>query len=218
MYDSIKPVVLTGSLEGNFLLSFLLGWTVTTGAGIASYPLDTIRRRMMMTSGEVSSSSLSSLPCSKLLNLRCRLSNTSRLWMPLAKLSLLKVLALCSKVLVPTFSVVLLVLVCFPSTTRFSFSCSEKPSRVDQARETRLPICTKLLRWTKDIVFRSGRCSWRKGKECIGKCSTRIPKLLYFRDLIISYLYFSGSHCCTPLGSSFLSSACCKTQIDRCGS
>jgi len=54
MYDSIKPVVLTGALEGNFLASFLLGWTVTTGAGIASYPLDTIRRRMMMTSGEVS--------------------------------------------------------------------------------------------------------------------------------------------------------------------
>jgi solute carrier family 25 (mitochondrial adenine nucleotide translocator), member 4/5/6/31 len=54
MYDSIKPVVLVGPLEGNFLASFLLGWTVTTGAGIASYPLDTIRRRMMMTSGEVS--------------------------------------------------------------------------------------------------------------------------------------------------------------------
>lgn len=52
MYDSIKPVLLTGNLEGNFLASFLLGWTVTTGAGIASYPLDTIRRRMMMTSGE----------------------------------------------------------------------------------------------------------------------------------------------------------------------
>jgi len=50
MYDSIKPVVLTGSLEGNFLASFLLGWCVTTGAGIASYPLDTVRRRMMMTS------------------------------------------------------------------------------------------------------------------------------------------------------------------------
>ena len=55
MYDSIKPVLLTGSLEDNFLASFLLGWAVTTGAGIASYPLDTIRRRMMMTSGEVSS-------------------------------------------------------------------------------------------------------------------------------------------------------------------
>jgi len=52
MYDSIKPVVLVGPLEGNFLASFALGWTVTTGAGVASYPLDTIRRRMMMTSGE----------------------------------------------------------------------------------------------------------------------------------------------------------------------
>ncbi|KAK0740415.1 ADP-ATP translocase [Schizothecium vesticola] len=52
MYDSIKPVLLTGSLEGNFLASFALGWCVTTGAGIASYPLDTVRRRMMMTSGE----------------------------------------------------------------------------------------------------------------------------------------------------------------------
>lgn len=54
MYDSLKPVLLVGPLEGNFLASFLLGWSVTTGAGICSYPLDTIRRRMMMTSGEVS--------------------------------------------------------------------------------------------------------------------------------------------------------------------
>jgi len=52
MYDSLKPVILVGPLEGSFLASFLLGWGVTTGAGIASYPLDTIRRRMMMTSGE----------------------------------------------------------------------------------------------------------------------------------------------------------------------
>jgi len=52
MYDSLKPVVVTGSLQGSFLASFLLGWGVTTGAGLASYPLDTIRRRMMMTSGE----------------------------------------------------------------------------------------------------------------------------------------------------------------------
>merc|ERR1712080_434209 len=37
MYDSLKPVVMTGTLQGSFL---------------ASYPLDTIRRRMMMTSGE----------------------------------------------------------------------------------------------------------------------------------------------------------------------
>lgn len=46
-----EPVVLVGALEGSFLASFLLGWCVTTGAGLASYPLDTIRRRMMMTSG-----------------------------------------------------------------------------------------------------------------------------------------------------------------------
>merc|ERR1712187_379395 len=52
LYDSIEPVILVGPLEGSFLASFLLGWTVTTGAGIASYPLDTVRRRMMMTSGE----------------------------------------------------------------------------------------------------------------------------------------------------------------------
>jgi len=29
-----------------------LGWSITIGAGLASYPIDTIRRRMMMTSGE----------------------------------------------------------------------------------------------------------------------------------------------------------------------
>jgi solute carrier family 25 (adenine nucleotide translocator) protein 4/5/6/31 len=52
LYDSLKPVVLVGSLEGNFLAAFLLGWAVTTGASTASYPLDTVRRRMMMTSGQ----------------------------------------------------------------------------------------------------------------------------------------------------------------------
>ncbi|KAK4409291.1 ADP,ATP carrier protein 3, mitochondrial [Sesamum angolense] len=52
MYDSLKPVVLTGSLQDSFLASFLLGWGITIGAGLASYPIDTVRRRMMMTSGE----------------------------------------------------------------------------------------------------------------------------------------------------------------------
>ncbi|KAG8746675.1 hypothetical protein FRC10_003979 [Ceratobasidium sp. 414] len=51
LYDSLKPVVLIGPLQGSFLASFLLGWCVTTGASSAAYPLDTIRRRMMMTSG-----------------------------------------------------------------------------------------------------------------------------------------------------------------------
>ncbi|KAL9254605.1 ADP,ATP carrier protein, mitochondrial-like protein, partial [Drosera capensis] len=52
MYDSLKPVVLVGTLQDSFLASFLLGWGVTIGAGLASYPTDTVRRRMMMTSGE----------------------------------------------------------------------------------------------------------------------------------------------------------------------
>ncbi|KAF8780466.1 hypothetical protein HU200_001590 [Digitaria exilis] len=52
MYDSLKPVLLVGTLEDNFFASFLLGWGITIGAGLASYPIDTVRRRMMMTSGE----------------------------------------------------------------------------------------------------------------------------------------------------------------------
>jgi len=51
MYDSIKPL-LPGNLKDSFLASFFLGWGITIGAGLASYPIDTIRRRMMMTSGE----------------------------------------------------------------------------------------------------------------------------------------------------------------------
>lgn len=50
-YDSLKPVLLTGDMKDNFVAAFLLGWAITIGAGLASYPLDTIRRRMMMTSG-----------------------------------------------------------------------------------------------------------------------------------------------------------------------
>ncbi|KAL0006805.1 hypothetical protein SO802_008307 [Lithocarpus litseifolius] len=52
MYDSLKPVLLTGDLGDSFFASFALGWLITNGAGLASYPIDTVRRRMMMTSGE----------------------------------------------------------------------------------------------------------------------------------------------------------------------
>jgi len=51
-YDTIKDIFLVGSLHGNFLANFAVGWVVTTGAALAAYPLDTIRRRMMLTSGE----------------------------------------------------------------------------------------------------------------------------------------------------------------------
>jgi len=49
LYDTLKPMVL-GPDAGVFL-SFFLGWAVTVTAGLMSYPIDTIRRRMMMTSG-----------------------------------------------------------------------------------------------------------------------------------------------------------------------
>merc|ERR1712125_16103 len=51
-FDSLKPILLTGSMADNFFLNFCLGYAVTVAAGLASYPLDTIRGRMMMTSGE----------------------------------------------------------------------------------------------------------------------------------------------------------------------
>eukprot|EP00088_Acartia_fossae_P069507 TRINITY_DN90_c0_g1_i7.p2 TRINITY_DN90_c0_g1~~TRINITY_DN90_c0_g1_i7.p2 ORF type:complete len:301 (+),score=112.48 TRINITY_DN90_c0_g1_i7:168-1070(+) len=49
LYDSLKPILL-GETPG-VMASFLLGWAVTITSGLMSYPIDTIRRRMMMTSG-----------------------------------------------------------------------------------------------------------------------------------------------------------------------
>jgi len=51
LFDSIKPL-LPPSVRDNMGAKFLLGWAITILAGLASYPIDTIRRRMMMTSGE----------------------------------------------------------------------------------------------------------------------------------------------------------------------
>jgi solute carrier family 25 (adenine nucleotide translocator) protein 4/5/6/31 len=47
LYDSIKPALPIDT----FVVNFALGWAVTIVAGLLSYPLDTVRRRMMMTSG-----------------------------------------------------------------------------------------------------------------------------------------------------------------------
>merc|ERR1712010_342873 len=41
-----------GKDNASVFLSFLLGWAVTVTAGLMSYPIDTVRRRMMMTSGQ----------------------------------------------------------------------------------------------------------------------------------------------------------------------
>jgi solute carrier family 25 (adenine nucleotide translocator) protein 4/5/6/31 len=50
LYDTLKPIVLKE--DAGLALSFALGWVVTVTAGLMSYPIDTIRRRMMMTSGQ----------------------------------------------------------------------------------------------------------------------------------------------------------------------
>jgi len=49
-YDTLKPIVLGD--DANVILAFMLGYVVTISAGLVSYPIDTIRRRMMMTSGQ----------------------------------------------------------------------------------------------------------------------------------------------------------------------
>jgi len=49
LFDTLKPLLLGDN--ANVTMSFLLGWGVTVTAGLMSYPIDTIRRRMMMTSG-----------------------------------------------------------------------------------------------------------------------------------------------------------------------
>merc|ERR1712179_252234 len=49
-YDTLKPILL--GKDAGIVASFALGYVVTISAGLVSYPIDTIRRRMMMTSGE----------------------------------------------------------------------------------------------------------------------------------------------------------------------
>jgi len=48
LYDTIKPMM---GPDCSFFVSFLIGWAVTVVSGLCSYPIDTVRRRMMMTSG-----------------------------------------------------------------------------------------------------------------------------------------------------------------------
>jgi len=50
LYDSLKPIVLTES--STFYHTFLLGWLVTITSGFSAYPVDTIKRRMMLTAGQ----------------------------------------------------------------------------------------------------------------------------------------------------------------------
>ncbi|KAJ1675090.1 ADP/ATP carrier protein [Spiromyces aspiralis] len=50
-YDTLKQVVFGDNKKPNILASWLVAQTVTVGAGLVSYPFDTIRRRLMMQAG-----------------------------------------------------------------------------------------------------------------------------------------------------------------------
>jgi len=50
LYDTLQPI-LCGE-KASVFFNFLLGYSVTVTSGLMSYPIDTIRRRMMMTSGQ----------------------------------------------------------------------------------------------------------------------------------------------------------------------
>jgi len=49
VYDTGKKIILND--DSNVILKFIFAQTVTATAGIISYPLDTVRRRLMMQSG-----------------------------------------------------------------------------------------------------------------------------------------------------------------------
>jgi len=62
LYDTIMPF-----FDSNVGLGtrFMVGYCVTVAAGLASYPIDTIRRRMMMTSGAKAMQYKSSMDCAR---------------------------------------------------------------------------------------------------------------------------------------------------------
>lgn len=51
LYDTLRPILIGDQVAGNVTASFFLGWAITVVSGLMSYPIDTVRRRMMMTSG-----------------------------------------------------------------------------------------------------------------------------------------------------------------------
>ena len=58
LYDTIKAISFDDPKEAGIVFSFMVAFTVETAAGIIAYPIDTIRRRMMMQSGEKGESRL----------------------------------------------------------------------------------------------------------------------------------------------------------------
>ncbi len=49
--DSVKPI-LSSKIVQNIFFNFMISYAITVFSGMVAYPLDTVRRRMMMSSGE----------------------------------------------------------------------------------------------------------------------------------------------------------------------
>ena len=64
LYDTFAPMIATGGASG-FLYKFSMAYAITVAAGLISYPLDTVRRRMMMTSGKNAGKYTNSVDCLK---------------------------------------------------------------------------------------------------------------------------------------------------------
>lgn len=50
-FDTLKGIFIKDPKNPPIVLSWILAQTVTTAAGVISYPFDTVRRRMMMQAG-----------------------------------------------------------------------------------------------------------------------------------------------------------------------
>ena len=66
-YFGLYDTIASGDMMkgAGFLQKFAVGYAVTVTAGLLSYPLDTIRRRMMMTSGKHAGKYKNSLDCGR---------------------------------------------------------------------------------------------------------------------------------------------------------
>merc|ERR1711990_517466 len=51
MFDTGKPILFPNKEKTNIFMLWMFAQFVTVSAGIVSYPLDTVRRRLMMQSG-----------------------------------------------------------------------------------------------------------------------------------------------------------------------
>jgi solute carrier family 25 (adenine nucleotide translocator) protein 4/5/6/31 len=62
-YDTGKELILTDKWRDNIIIKFFFAQFVVTASETISYPLDTVRRRMMMQSGRATKEYTSAVDC-----------------------------------------------------------------------------------------------------------------------------------------------------------